>query len=56
MSGHDVIDLLVITATVIKGVSNGNCFHDERSGDIEAHSDRSNNLEGDGSIGRRWSQ
>lgn len=42
----------MITAIVIKGVSDGNCFHNERSGDIEAHGDRSNNLEGDGTIGR----
>lgn len=39
----------MIAAVVIKGVSDGSC-HGEGSGDIEAHSDRSNNLGGDGSI------
>lgn len=38
----------MITAMVIKGVSGVNC-HGEGSGDIEAHSNRSNHLGGDGS-------
>lgn len=43
--------LLMVAAMVIKGVSDANCCHGEGSGDIEAHSDRGNNLGGDDSTG-----
>lgn len=52
MSGHSAVkNVLMIAAMVIKGVSDDNCFHDEGSGDIQAHSDRSNTFGGNGSIG-----
>lgn len=52
MSGHGIVNnLLVIAAMVLKGVSDDNYCHGEGSGDIEAHSDRSSNFGGDGSIG-----